>query len=76
MATTWSGTSTACCSVDRVTAETQKQRGVTNWVYSLDFNEKCPNVDYLLDFLTHREGEVARRRFDASSTSSSQPRAI
>lgn len=37
--------------VDRVTTETQKQRGVTDWVYSLDFNEKCPNVQYLLDFL-------------------------
>jgi L-alanine-DL-glutamate epimerase-like enolase superfamily enzyme len=38
-------------SIDRVTTETQKQRGVTRWVYSLDFNEKCPNVEYLLDFL-------------------------
>jgi len=38
-------------SVDRVTAETQKQRGVAKWVYSLDFNEKCPNVEYLLAFL-------------------------
>jgi hypothetical protein len=37
--------------VDRVTTETQKQRGATDWVYSLDFNEKCPNVQYLLDFL-------------------------
>lgn len=35
--------------VERITAETQK-RG-TKWVYSLDFNEKCPNVAYLLDFL-------------------------
>jgi L-alanine-DL-glutamate epimerase-like enolase superfamily enzyme len=37
--------------VDRVTTETQKQRGVEDYVYSLDFNEKCPNVDYLIDFL-------------------------
>lgn len=37
--------------VDRVTTQTQRQRGVTDWVYSLDFNEKCPNVQYLLDFL-------------------------
>ena len=36
---------------DRITAETQKKRGVSQWVYSLDFNEKCPNVQYLLDFL-------------------------
>jgi L-alanine-DL-glutamate epimerase-like enolase superfamily enzyme len=37
--------------VDRATAETQKNRGVSDWVYSLDFNEKCPNVEYLLTFL-------------------------
>ena len=37
--------------VDRVTTETQKRRGVEGSVYSLDFNEKCPNVGYLLDFL-------------------------
>jgi L-alanine-DL-glutamate epimerase-like enolase superfamily enzyme len=37
--------------IDRVTSDTQKQRKVTKWVYSLDFNEKCPNVQYLLDFL-------------------------
>jgi L-alanine-DL-glutamate epimerase-like enolase superfamily enzyme len=37
--------------VDRVTSETQEKRGVKEWVYSLDFNEKCPNVGYLLEFL-------------------------
>jgi L-alanine-DL-glutamate epimerase-like enolase superfamily enzyme len=37
--------------VDRITTQTQKQRGVARWVYSLDFNEKCPDVQYLLDFL-------------------------
>ena len=37
--------------VDRVATETQRKRGVTNWVYSLDFNEKCPNVAYLVEFL-------------------------
>lgn len=34
--------------VDRVAAETQAARGVRQWYYSLDFNEKAPNVDYLL----------------------------
>ncbi len=38
-------------SVERVAAETQKKRGVAKWVYSLDFNEKCPNIDYLLAFI-------------------------
>jgi L-alanine-DL-glutamate epimerase-like enolase superfamily enzyme len=37
--------------VDRVAEETQRQRGVTGWWYSLDFNERCANVGYLLDFL-------------------------
>jgi L-alanine-DL-glutamate epimerase-like enolase superfamily enzyme len=37
--------------VDHITAETQRQRGIDRWYYSLDFNERCPNVGYLLDFL-------------------------
>jgi L-alanine-DL-glutamate epimerase-like enolase superfamily enzyme len=37
--------------VDRVTTQTQEQRGIQTWCYSLDFNEKCPHVQYLLDFL-------------------------
>jgi L-alanine-DL-glutamate epimerase-like enolase superfamily enzyme len=37
--------------VERVTAEAQGRRGVGRWVYSLDFNERCPNVGYLLEFL-------------------------
>jgi L-alanine-DL-glutamate epimerase-like enolase superfamily enzyme len=37
--------------IDRVAAETQRQRGVTRWYYSLDFNERCANVGYLLELL-------------------------
>jgi L-alanine-DL-glutamate epimerase-like enolase superfamily enzyme len=37
--------------IDRVAAETQRKRGVSRWVYSLDFNEKCKDVGYLLEFL-------------------------
>jgi L-alanine-DL-glutamate epimerase-like enolase superfamily enzyme len=37
--------------VDQVASETQHRRGVERWVYSLDFNERCPNVGYLLEFL-------------------------
>ncbi|HTQ55949.1 MAG TPA: enolase C-terminal domain-like protein [Bryobacteraceae bacterium] len=37
--------------IDRATAETQRERGVSQWFYSLDFNEQCPNVAYLLAFL-------------------------
>jgi L-alanine-DL-glutamate epimerase-like enolase superfamily enzyme len=44
--------------VDRVAAEVQpsvaarlKRAPTAQWCYSLDFNEKCPNVAYLLEFL-------------------------
>lgn len=40
-------------SIDRITEETQAKRGVDKWNYSLDFNERCENVDYLLTFLNH-----------------------
>jgi L-alanine-DL-glutamate epimerase-like enolase superfamily enzyme len=37
--------------VNRVAEEAQAKRGVLTWHYSLDFNEKCTNVGYLLEFL-------------------------
>jgi L-alanine-DL-glutamate epimerase-like enolase superfamily enzyme len=37
--------------IDRTAAETQAARNATNWHYSLDFNERCANVAYLLEFL-------------------------
>jgi L-alanine-DL-glutamate epimerase-like enolase superfamily enzyme len=37
--------------VDRVAAPEMQKRGVSQWFYSLDFNEKCPNVEYLLQML-------------------------
>jgi L-alanine-DL-glutamate epimerase-like enolase superfamily enzyme len=37
--------------VERAAAEAQAARGASAWNYSLDFNEKCPNVGYLLEFL-------------------------
>lgn len=37
--------------VERVAVEMQASLGVTKWNYSLDFNEKCSGVEYLLDFL-------------------------
>ena len=38
-------------SLDRVVSEVQKKRGVKNWAYVPDFNEKCLNVDYYIAFL-------------------------
>lgn len=37
--------------VNKATAQTERERKVAGYVYSLDFNEKCPNVGYLIDFL-------------------------
>lgn len=37
--------------VDRVAEQTQAERGVSTWWYSLDFNERCANVGYLIEML-------------------------
>src|SRR5436305_405333 len=49
--------------VERVAGEAQASVGRTTWHYSLDFNEKCAGVDYLLDFLR----QVAERSPQALS---------
>ena len=41
--------------IESAAAAAQAQRGATEWHYSLDFNEKCPNVEYVLDFLARLE---------------------
>jgi L-alanine-DL-glutamate epimerase-like enolase superfamily enzyme len=37
--------------VERVAVQVQQSLRVKTWRYSLDFNEKCASVEYLLDFL-------------------------
>ncbi len=37
--------------VDAAAERTQRERGVARWFYSLDFNERCRDVEYLLEFL-------------------------
>ncbi|MDR0520247.1 MAG: mandelate racemase/muconate lactonizing enzyme family protein [Planctomycetaceae bacterium] len=37
--------------VDRIAEEVQSRRGIKQWFYSADFNEKCENVEYVLNFL-------------------------
>jgi L-alanine-DL-glutamate epimerase-like enolase superfamily enzyme len=44
--------------IDRVTTEAQTARGVREWIYSLDFNERCPNVQYLLEFEHELKGKA------------------
>lgn len=36
--------------IETVAARAQARRGLREWLYSLDFNERCPNEKYLLDF--------------------------
>lgn len=50
-------------SVERVACEAQRARGCEAWRYSLDFNERCPNVDYVLEFLA-RVGERSPAALD------------
>ncbi|MBI1903756.1 MAG: mandelate racemase/muconate lactonizing enzyme family protein [Planctomycetia bacterium] len=38
-------------SVEQVAAAAQKARGCTAWNYSVDFNERCENVEYVLAFV-------------------------
>jgi L-alanine-DL-glutamate epimerase-like enolase superfamily enzyme len=49
--------------VNRVAEEQQARRGVTTWFYSLDFNERCGSVGYLLEFL-RRVQDATPRGFD------------
>lgn len=42
-------------SIERVAAEAQRKRGCRAWYYSADFNEKCANVEYVLEFLAKVE---------------------
>lgn len=37
--------------IDREASKVQESRGCQEWFYSCDFNEKCENVEYVLDFL-------------------------
>lgn len=37
--------------IENVAAATQATLGINQWNYSLDFNERCAHVDYLLEFL-------------------------
>ncbi len=37
--------------IDRVCEQEQTKRGCTSWFYSADFNERCENVEYVLEFL-------------------------
>lgn len=46
--------------IDRVASETMPRQ---NWKYCVDFNERCPNVDYVMEFL-RRVKELAPRGFD------------
>jgi L-alanine-DL-glutamate epimerase-like enolase superfamily enzyme len=46
--------------IDRLVTRVHGARGVTDWQYLLDFNEGCPNVGYLLEFLRRLRDETPR----------------
>ncbi|MFO0869359.1 MAG: mandelate racemase/muconate lactonizing enzyme family protein [Pirellulales bacterium] len=46
--------------VDRVAEEAQQRRGCAHWYYSLDFNEKCGSVEYVLEFLRQLTAQAPR----------------
>jgi L-alanine-DL-glutamate epimerase-like enolase superfamily enzyme len=46
--------------IDRICEVVQAERGVDTWCYSLDFNEKCANVGYLLEFLAKVREQTPR----------------
>lgn len=41
--------------IDAVVQQAQAERGCSTWYYSLDFNEKCRDVEYLLEFIRQVE---------------------
>lgn len=45
--------------IDRITTEVQKQRGISDWKYSLDFNERAKNVAYLIEFMRRLKEQSA-----------------
>jgi L-alanine-DL-glutamate epimerase-like enolase superfamily enzyme len=49
--------------IDRIVTRVQAARRVTEWKYLLDFNEGCPNVEYLIEFL-RRVREATPAGFD------------
>jgi L-alanine-DL-glutamate epimerase-like enolase superfamily enzyme len=48
--------------IEAASAEVQTERGCGRWNYSLDFNERCRDVQYLLEFI-RRLQELAPRAF-------------
>ncbi len=43
--------------IEKISAEAQAARGCTEWFYSTDFNEKCENVEYVLEFIKRVQKE-------------------
>ena len=59
--------------VERVAVEAQASVGCQAWNYSLDFNEKCANVDYLLDILGQIKERSPETLVRPNTTSSTTP---
>jgi len=46
--------------IDRVATTAQQSRGCHQWWYSTDFNEKCKDVQYVLDFLSELQSRATQ----------------
>jgi L-alanine-DL-glutamate epimerase-like enolase superfamily enzyme len=44
--------------IDQVVTRTQEKRGMKEWAYLLDFNEKCPHVNYYVEFCRKLEAKM------------------
>ncbi|MDO4582770.1 MAG: mandelate racemase/muconate lactonizing enzyme family protein [Planctomycetia bacterium] len=44
-----------CVAIETITSAAQSQRGVKEWYYSADFNEKCRDEEYVLEWLRKME---------------------
>jgi L-alanine-DL-glutamate epimerase-like enolase superfamily enzyme len=45
--------------IHQVAARAETKLNFSDWIYSLDFNERCPNVQYLLDFEHQLKGKAS-----------------
>lgn len=43
--------------IEKVVAPVQNKRGISQWYYSVDFNEQCPDEQYVLEWLKQVEAQ-------------------
>ncbi len=64
----------ACCGHRARCVRGQAARGCTGWCYSADFNEKCANVEYVLDFWLRSASNPPKHWSDCNTSTANEPR--